>query len=110
MVEKGVVLDSLVDSLKELEKEKRAIEKRLVVAEDDYVILEKDHVVWWMEQFCDGDIEDEDFRRHIFVLLANSVTVWDEPDDWYKIISVYNLTSAKSKTFKRSDLDCNTPP
>lgn len=110
MVEKGVESDSLADRLKELEKEKRAIEKRLVVAEDDYVILEKDHVVWWMEQFCDGDIEDEDFRRHIIDLLVNSVTVWDEPDGWYKITSVYNLTSAKSKTFKCSDLACNTPP
>ena len=110
MVEKGVESDSLADRLKELEKEKRAIEKRLVVAEDDYVILEKDHVVWWMEQFCNGDIEDEDFRRHIIDLLVNSVTVWDEPDGWYKITSVYNLTSAKSKTFKCSDLACNTPP
>lgn len=110
MVEKGVESDSLADRLKELEKEKRAIEKRLVVVEDDYVILEKDHVVWWMEQFCNGDIEDEDFRRHIIDLLVNSVTVWDEPDGWYKITSVYNLTSAKSKTFKCSDLACNTSP
>ena len=50
-------------------------------------------------QFKDGDIEDEDFRRHIIDLLVNSVTVWDEPDG-YRITSAYNLTSAPTKTFK----------
>ena len=97
-------------SLKELEKEKRAIEKRLVVAQDDYVLLEKDHIVWWLSEFCNGDIEDEEFRRHIIDLLVNSVTVWDEPDGWYKITSVYNLTSNKTKTFRCSDLSGQAPP
>ena len=105
MVERGVESDTLVHRLNELEKEKRAIEKRLVVAQDDYIILEKDHIVWWLSDFCNGDIEDEDFRRHIIDLLVNSVTVWDEPDGWYKITSVYNLTSNKIKTFRCSDLN-----
>ncbi len=109
MIEKGVESDNIANRLKELEKEKRATEKRLVVAEDDYIILEKDHIVWWLTKFCDGDIEDEEFRRHIIDLLVNSVTVWDEPDGWYKITSVYNLTSSKTKTFRCSDLNCNTP-
>lgn len=110
MVEKGVESDTIADRLKELEKEKRAIEKRLVVAQDDYVILEKEHIVWWLSDFCNGDIEDEEFRRHIIDLLVNSVTVWDEPDGWYKITSVYNLTSNKTKTFRCSDLSGQAPP
>ena len=110
MVEKGVESDTIADRLKELEKEKRAIEKRLVVAQDDYVLLEKDHIVWWLSEFCNGDIEDEEFRRHIIDLLVNSVTVWDEPDGWYKITSVYNLTSNKTKTFRCSDLSGQAPP
>ena len=110
MVEKGVESDTIADRLKELEKEKRAIEKRLVVAQDDYVILEKEHIVWWLSEFCNGDIEDEEFRRHIIDLLVNSVTVWDEPDGWYKITSIYNLTSNKTKTFRCSDLSGQAPP
>ena len=110
MVEKGVESDTIADRLKELEKEKRAIEKRLVVAQDDYVILEKEHIVWWLSDFCNGDIDDEEFRRHIIDLLVNSVTVWDEPDGWYKITSVYNLTSNKIKTFRCSDLSGQAPP
>ena len=110
MIEKGVESDTIADRLKELEKEKRAIKKRLVVAEDDYAILEKDHIVCWLTQFCKGNIEDDDFRRHIIDLLVNSVTVWDEPDGSYKITAVYNLTSNKSKTFTCSDLACKSPP
>lgn len=46
----------------------------------------------------------------IIDLLVNSVTVWDEPDGWYKITSVYNLTSNKTKTFRCSDLSGQAPP
>lgn len=109
MIEKGVESDTIADRLKELEKEKRAISKRLVVAEDDYAILEKDHIVCWLTQFCKGNIEDDDFRRHIIDLLVNSVTVWDEPDGSYKITAIYNLTSNKCKTFTCSDLACKSP-
>lgn len=109
MIERGVESESIASRLKELEKEKRATEKRLVVAKDDCFVLEKDHVVWWLSKFCDGDIEDEEFRRNIIDLLVHSVTVWDEPDG-FKITSVYNLTANKTKTFKCSAMTCEPPP
>jgi len=102
MVEKGADSDALTARLIELEKQKRATEKRLVIAQDDIIVLEKEHIIWWLTEFCNGDIEDEDFRRHIIDLLVNSVTVWDEPDGWFKITSVYNLTSNKTNTFRIS--------
>lgn len=118
-IERGVTSDALLSRLTTLEKEKRAIEKRLVIAKDDFIVLEKEHVVWWLSKFCTGDIEDEEFRRHVIDLLVNSVTVWDEPDG-FKITTIYNLTSEKSKTYKLSldksnssgcsDLACDAPP
>ena len=115
MVEKGADSDALTTRLIELEKQKRATEKRLVVAQDDIVVLEKEHIIYWLTEFCNGDIEDENFRRHIIDLLVNSVTVWDEPDGWFKITSVYNLTSNKTNTFRissgqGSDLSNLAPP
>ena len=115
MVEKGADSDALTARLIELEKQKRATEKRLVVAQDDIIVLEKEHIIWWLTEFCNGDIEDENFRRHIIDLLVNSVTVWDEPDEWFKITSVYNLTSNKTNTFRissgqGSDLSNIAPP
>jgi DNA invertase Pin-like site-specific DNA recombinase len=109
MVERGADSETLADRLNELEKEKRAAERRLVEAQDEIIVLEKVHIVWWLSKFTEGDIEDEDFRRHIIDLLVNSVTVWDTPDGW-KITAVYNLTPEKSKTFSCSDLTFNSPP
>lgn len=100
MIEKGAESESITTRLTELEDQKKAAETRLENEKGNIIILEKDHIVWWLSQFRDGDIDDEDFRRHIIDLLVNSVTVWDEPDGWFKITSVYNLTSTKTSTFK----------
>lgn len=115
LVERGAESDTLASRLTDLEKKKRELERRLIVAEDDYIILEKEHIVWWLSKFLDGDIEDEDFRRQLIDLLVNSVTVWDEPDGYLKITSVYNLTEEKVRSFRikadggsdlRSQLPC----
>lgn len=100
LVEKGADSDALSTRLMELEKQKRATEKRLAYAKDDIIVLEKEHIIWWLTKFCNGDINDEDFRRTIIDLLVNSVTVWDEPDGWFKITSTYNLTSNRTNTFR----------
>lgn len=116
MVEKGVQSDTLLNRLNDLEKQKKDVERRLMFAQDDIIILEREHVVWWLSKFCNGDIEDEEFRKRIIDLLVNSVTVWDEPDGYYKITTVYNLTDNNSKTYrisssgKSSDLSGQLPP
>lgn len=115
LVERGAESDTLASRLTDLEKKKRELERRLTVAEDDYIILEKEHIVWWLSKFLDGDIEDEDFRRQLVDLLVNSVTVWDEPDGYLKITSVYNLTEEKIRSFRikadgSSDLRSQLPP
>ena len=109
MVEKGVVSDALSTRLVELEDEKRAVEKRLIKASEDIVVLDKEQVVWWMKQFLHDEENDPEFRRHVIDLLVNSVTIWDDPDGW-KITIVYNLTGDNKKTLKCSDLKCNALP
>lgn len=115
LVEKGAESDTLATRLTDLEKQKRDCKRRLIVAEDDYIILEREHIIWWLSKFLDGDIEDEDFRRQLIDLLVNSVTVWDEPDGWYKITAVYNLIDQNTQTFRvkpdgSSDLRGQLPP
>ena len=115
LVERGAESDTLATRLTDLEKQKRDAERRLMVAEDDYIILDRDLIIRWLSQFLDGDIEDEEFRRQIIDLLVNSVTVWDEPDGYYKITAVYNLTDEQTKSFRikveeRSDLRSQLPP
>ena len=98
-----------------LEKEKKTLEGELKRQEKGVVYLEKEQVIFWLEQFKDGNIEDEDFRRQLIDLFVNSVTVWDEPDDYFKITIAYNLTSLQDKTYRLpkggtlSDFASNTP-
>ena len=115
LVEKGAESDTLATRLNDLEKQKRDCERRLIAAEDEYIILEREHIIWWLSKFLEGDIQDEEFRRQLIDLLVNSVTVWDEPDGWYKITTVYNLVDQNTQTFRvkadsSSDLRGQTPP
>lgn len=86
----------------ELEKEKKILETELRNEEKDVVYLEKTQVIYWLEQFKDGDIEDEDFCRLLVDLFVNSVTVWDDEDDYFTITLAYNLTSLQNKTYRLS--------
>lgn len=98
LAERGADSDSLYNRLQELETLKKNLEKRLTDELRAVVVLEKDHVIWWLRKFSKGDIKDPVFCRQVIDLLVNSVTVWDEPDGWYKITIVYNLTSQNTKT------------
>lgn len=111
LIERGVESESVDERIRELEHDKNALMQRIDDAESEYVILEKDHIVWWLTRFTEGDIEDEEFRRHIIDLFINSVTVWDEPDG-YRITTLYNLNEGNSKTYrvKSSDFNANGSP
>jgi len=95
---------SLADRLIALENERKDAEKRLAIAESDIVILEKEQVVYWLEKFSKGDIDDPDFCRSVLDLFVNSVTVWDEPGG-YKITTIYNLQKHNRKTHKVKSSD-----
>ena len=114
-IEGGLAPETLVKRMVELEKEKKVLEGELKKEEKGVTYLDKEQVIYWLNQFKDGDIEDEDFRRQLIDLFVNSVTVWDEPDDYFKITIAYNLTSLQEKTYRLpkggtlSDFASNTP-
>ena len=98
-IEKGIASETLMNRLVQLEREKKQVAGKIKEEEKFIYRIDRDQIVFWLSQFKYGDIENEDFRRHLIDLLINSVTVWDEPDG-YKITTAYNLTSCKTKTFR----------
>lgn len=110
MIEKGISSDSLACRLEELEKEKASLKKRLADEQSVYPVLEKEHIIWWLNQFCKGDITDVNFQKRVINLLVNSVTVWDIPDGNFKITIAYNLSSMNSAPLQCSDLNHNASP
>lgn len=115
-IETGITPDTLVKRMVELEKDKKTLEAALKKEERDIIRLDKEQVIFWLEQFKNGNIEDEEFKRTLIDLFVNSVTVWDDdPDGYFKITIAYNLTSLNNKTYRLnkdgrlSDLDCTAP-
>lgn len=100
-IEKGIASESLMERLVELEKDKKKI-LRLLEEEEKYVCrIDREQIIFWLEKFKGGNLEDEGFRRIIIDLIVNSVTIWDEPDG-FRITTAYNLTSCKNKTYRIS--------
>ena len=98
LAETGIVSSAISERLQELEVQRMQTEDALREAEAEIITLEKEQIVWWLSQFCNGNIDDPNFRKRVINLFVSSVTVWDEPDGTYKITSVYYLTSVKSKS------------
>ena len=114
-IESGSAPDMLVKRMGELEKEKKDLQVQAKKESEDIVELDKAQVIYWLEQFRGGSIEDEEFCRMLIDLFVNSVTVWDEDDNTYKVTVAYNLTSLPTKTYRLnkggtlSDFTSNAP-
>lgn len=110
-LESGAMSKSVGERIAALEIERDNLEKRLVEAQSDFVILEKDHVVWWLSRFAKGDVNDENFKRDLLDMLVNSVTVYDKPKEkGYRLVIAYNLNSTHTETFESSYEDfCGAP-
>ena len=111
-IEKGIASETLMLRLTDLEKQQKDYENQLIEEENNVIQLDKSMVMFWLEQFKHGDIEDEKFCRNLINLLVNSVTIYDDPDGGIKITTAYNLTDAPTKTFrvKNSDIGSHVPP
>ena len=101
---------ALFDRLRELEREKATLEKCYREAKAALINLDQDQIVFFLMNFIEGDVNDENYRRRIIDLLINSVTVWDEPDGTLKITTIYNLSSLKPKTVRCSTEGTQGPP
>lgn len=104
-IESGIAPDTLLKRMLELEKEKKSLEKELKEERKDVTEIDKYHIMFWLEQFRGGNIDDPDFRRILIDLFVNSVTVYDDNDKGHKIVICYNLSSMPEKTYRLDKQD-----
>lgn len=96
LAESGIQSETVAERIAELEKLKRDTEHRLAEAQGQYIVLEREHIVWWLSTFLNGDINDFEFRKRLLDMLVDKVVVWDDPDG-IKITTTYNLIDGKQK-------------
>lgn len=99
LVENGAESPALSKRLNELERAKRATEKTLAKEEAEYRPLDKEQVLYFLNQFTQGDKNDPAFQSRIIDMLVNSVIVWDDDengDGTQSITITYNLLPKKT--------------
>jgi hypothetical protein len=104
MVERGSDSPSILDRITSLEEEKRSLQFQLEDEQRHLMLMDKSQILWWLSEFSRGDVNDEAFRKKVIDMLVNTVTVWDEPDGFYKITVFYNLSSENQQTIRFSDV------
>lgn len=113
VLEQGLEIESVSTRLKELEQNKKDAIKRLKFAQEELIPLTKELILFFLEKFTEGDINDQNYCHRIIDLLVNSVIVYedDEPDpDHYKFLLTWNLDSSKPKLIDRACTTQPTPP
>ena len=109
VIEAGNTSKATLSRLQELEDEKEKLLARVDEARGEYIVIEKIHVVWWLSKFINGDLTEPRYKRSLFDMLLNCVTVWNDPDG-YRLTITYNLTDRPTETQSSFNVDDGSPP
>lgn len=101
LAESGIQSETVAERIADLEKLKRDTEHRLAEAQGQYIVLEREHIVWWLSTFLNGDINDFEFRKRLLDMLVDKVVVWDDPDG-LKITTTYNLIDGNKERVSKT--------
>ena len=91
LIENGANSPTLVNRINELEAKKATISKQLRQEETSRFQIQREHIIFWLSKFTDGDIDDPAFRKEILDYLIEKVWVWDLPDGGYRLKIALNL-------------------
>ena len=113
IAEQGLEIESVSARLQELEANKKDALKRLKYAQEELIPLTKELILFFLEKFTKGDINDQNYCNRIINLLVNSVIVYEDEDpdpDHYKFLLTWNLDSTKPKMIDCACTAQSTPP
>ena len=102
MIANGVANKSIADRLTELENYEKDVITNIEYAKMKKPNLTKEQIIFWLESFRYGDIDDIEYKRKIANTLIRSVYVYDTDGGKRKIVLNFN-TSANNQT----ELECS---
>ena len=77
-IEAGIITESTKERLVQLESEKKRIENAICMEETSLTHVDRDFLMYWMERFRGGNVNDASFRRKVIQSFVNSVYLWDD--------------------------------
>lgn len=87
-IEAGIITGSTKSRLFELEEQKSIIEGEIEKEKIITPVIEKEQVIFSLERFFGGDINNKEYQRNIIDMFVNKVILYDN-----KIIITYNISS-----------------
>lgn len=77
-IKAGIFTPSTQNLLLNLEAEASRLKDAICLEEAAITHIERDFIVYWMEQFKGGNVESSAFRRKVIDSFVNSVFLWDD--------------------------------
>lgn len=74
----GIITASTQNLLLELEADGSRLENAICREEASLTHIERDFVIYWLEKFRGGNVDDVAFRRKVIDSLVNAVFLWDD--------------------------------
>ena len=108
-IEEGIYTDTTKDRLLKLENEKKDLTCLIEKEEEKKPPLTKEHVIYWLSSFKDGNINDTDYKRRIIDTLLNSIFIYDLPGKGRKFVFTFNTSDRNTSTLTCSDIEQLSP-
>ena len=86
-IEMGIITETTKGRLVELEKDQQLYEAKIASEKTMVPKVTREEVIYWLESFRDGNIEDQDFRKKLIDSFIVAVYLYD---DKLKIVFDYS--------------------
>jgi hypothetical protein len=110
VIANGLANKSVADRLTELENYEKDVLSNIEYLKMKKPTLTKEQVMYWLELFKDGDIEDENYREKLIGTLLHSVYVYDRDDGGRRIVLNFNTSNNNKVEVECSTLGSFAPP
>jgi DNA invertase Pin-like site-specific DNA recombinase len=105
MIANGVANKSIGDKLTELENYENDVLENLEYEKMKKPVLTKPQIIYWLEQFRNGDINDTAYKKTIINSLLHSVYVYDTDNGRKRIVLNFNTSANNQAEIKGSYTD-----
>lgn len=105
MIAKGVANTSIADRLTELENYEKDVLANLEYLKMKKPTITKPQIVFWLESFRHGDINDMEYKRKIANTLIHSVYVYDTDGGGRRFVLNFNTSNNNQIEIRSSHTD-----